>query len=620
MRFLGRVSVLAVLGSVIPLGAVDLDTVTVTGTKTEKRLADTPVVTEVIPGDELKAWGATDLTEALAAYGLIADGDRSHGDGIQMQGLGGNRILVLIDGRRVTGRIAGNIDGRSIPLVNVDRIEVIRGPQSALYGSDAMGGVINIITKAPTPQLSLDLQNTGLPAYDNPDNSIEPSSEGGAVFQSQRATLKAGGRWNQTDGSLVVTGTRNEFYFEELGEVSVLPRGWSAQGTGELAGPVAGGRWSLQAEALTLREEDQTSFTGSLDRRDWGRGFLGAGWEGPWAQGSLKLRLGNQASVRSTASYTGGTRTWSDDAVEVQNSLTSEAWYSRGWGDNLIGTFGVDGAWTLVRDPDLSVELASSDLEAVVAQLEWFEEGRFSLVAGGRLERDSRFGLFAAPKLSGMAVLVPQWRLLAGLGLGYRAPTAEDLYYDLDWSWHPIVLGNQDLEPEVSLAANLGLEWAVPKGPSARVNGFHQELFREIVTVEEGVASDGRVIYRNQNKDRTLRSGWDAEASFPWGPWVLDGSWGYVYAWDRGAGTVLEGVGGTTIRSALRMVWQGLQARVSARHTSLTGLTVYDASLVVSLGSHWEPRISLSNLTSVIDAEHGPFVPISLTLGLQARI
>jgi outer membrane receptor protein involved in Fe transport len=122
--------------------------ITVTGTRTEKRLADSPVATEIITAEEIQNSSAATLSEALDDYGLMASSNPM-GDAIQLQGMGESRVLFLVDGRRVTGRIAGRINGSTLPLGNVERIEIVRGPQSSLYGSDGIGGVVNIITKKP---------------------------------------------------------------------------------------------------------------------------------------------------------------------------------------------------------------------------------------------------------------------------------------------------------------------------------------------------------------------------------------------------------------------------------------------------------------------------------------
>ena len=125
-----------------------LQEVVVTGTGTQHLLKNAPVQTEVISNKMLRSYGGKSLEEILA--GLTASFAFSEGDmGSQMQlnGLGNSYILILIDGKRIHGDVGCENDLSLIDPHNIEKIEIVKGAQSALYGSDAMAGVINIITK-----------------------------------------------------------------------------------------------------------------------------------------------------------------------------------------------------------------------------------------------------------------------------------------------------------------------------------------------------------------------------------------------------------------------------------------------------------------------------------------
>ena len=122
--------------------------VVVTGTRNEVRLKDSPVRVEVIGKDRISTTAMSDLGELLKEQsGILITG--SVRNGIQMNGLGPDYTLILIDGQPVIGRIAGVIDLSRISVGNVERVEVVKGPMSSMYGSDALAGVVNIITKRP---------------------------------------------------------------------------------------------------------------------------------------------------------------------------------------------------------------------------------------------------------------------------------------------------------------------------------------------------------------------------------------------------------------------------------------------------------------------------------------
>lgn len=123
--------------------------VVVTGTRNEVLLKDSPVRVEVIGSDRIKTTGVVDLGDLLREQtGLITTGTVRNG--IQMNGLGPDYTLILIDGQPMVGRVAGVLDLSRISVGNVERIEIVKGPMSSMYGSEALAGVVNIITKKPT--------------------------------------------------------------------------------------------------------------------------------------------------------------------------------------------------------------------------------------------------------------------------------------------------------------------------------------------------------------------------------------------------------------------------------------------------------------------------------------
>ncbi|HBZ02131.1 MAG TPA: hypothetical protein DEO84_12510, partial [candidate division Zixibacteria bacterium] len=134
----------------------ELDKVVVTATRTPHLLKDVPVTTEVITKEDMAATGALTVDQALDSHvGVTVDNDLS-GKGATIRGIDPSRVLILIDGHRVIGQVRGSIDLGQISLSNVDRIEIVKGSGSTLYGSDAMGGVVNIITSKPTQSQSLE--------------------------------------------------------------------------------------------------------------------------------------------------------------------------------------------------------------------------------------------------------------------------------------------------------------------------------------------------------------------------------------------------------------------------------------------------------------------------------
>lgn len=129
--------------------SVELNPVVVTASHTPKALKDAPVVTRLIRSHDIKIADATNIQDLLIQempgleFGLAMTQETS----LSMSGFGGNAVLFLIDGERMAGETVDNVDYTRMNLDNVGRIEIVKGASSALYGSNAVGGVVNIISR-----------------------------------------------------------------------------------------------------------------------------------------------------------------------------------------------------------------------------------------------------------------------------------------------------------------------------------------------------------------------------------------------------------------------------------------------------------------------------------------
>lgn len=139
--------------------AVNMETIVVTGTRTPKLLKDVPIVTRVITADEIKKADATNVGDLLQAElpGIEFSYAMDQQVSLNMQGFGGNAVLFLADGERLAGETLDNIDYNRLNMDNVERIEIVKGAASSLYGSNAVGGVVNIISKVSAEPWSVNL-------------------------------------------------------------------------------------------------------------------------------------------------------------------------------------------------------------------------------------------------------------------------------------------------------------------------------------------------------------------------------------------------------------------------------------------------------------------------------
>lgn len=130
-----------------------LEEVVVTATRTERGISEVPIPVTVIGAKQMKAMGSVRLNDVLGeqtGLSIVAD----HGRGVQMQGLSPEYTLILVDGEPLIGRTAGTLELSRVAVGNIQRVEVVKGPASALWGSEALAGVVNIITQKPQPGTS----------------------------------------------------------------------------------------------------------------------------------------------------------------------------------------------------------------------------------------------------------------------------------------------------------------------------------------------------------------------------------------------------------------------------------------------------------------------------------
>lgn len=134
----------------------DINPVVVTATRTPLRLKNTPVITRVITARDIERLGVATIQEALQTeLAGVEFHQAGYGSSVSFQGLDARYVLFLLDGERLAGETYGNIDYSRIPLNNIERIEIVRGASSVLYGSNAMGAVVNIITRAPRERIEV---------------------------------------------------------------------------------------------------------------------------------------------------------------------------------------------------------------------------------------------------------------------------------------------------------------------------------------------------------------------------------------------------------------------------------------------------------------------------------
>jgi outer membrane receptor for ferrienterochelin and colicins len=616
-----------------------LEDITVTGTRTEKRLKDSPVVTEVITAEEIEHSSAATVTELLEDYGVMYTGGPM-GDSVQLQGMGGRLILYLVDGKRVSGRINDKLDGDTMPLSNVARIEIVRGPQSALYGSDGIGGVINIITKKPGDEFSLSvaIRNSFLLAHDNPDTDEKPKAfDDFDPFREQHLAAASGFPIGVTRNLISLEGSRGAFYLNESKSASLLPEYYRGKAGLDTSFPLGdSAEMTVGGSFMAMRSDEQTTKLGALTRRDYLRagGYVEAELA-PWS-GTLTLRLYDDYYQRDMDSYSAILDTWTTGSNhEYENIAAFEAIGSYDGIDPFIFTAGFEGAYNTIDKYNLRNDgssFAGVDKEALYVQAEYFKEDRYSFILGLRGERSSQFGLGGAPKFSAMFHLPKGFRLLGGAGLGYRAPSFGDLYMAMDETivaGHPTIMGNENLKPEYALGFNLALEYTKENLFFAQINGYYTELWNEITyVIQSDKTASGADVYLYENILRSLRTGFDAEGRLTlFKSAFVSAGYSWLYAYDRSEEEEVRAQPAHTVKGKLGWDYKkaGIYTYLQGRYFSPLDPDdpPYDVSrftldfyFAYTFAKHFTAHVSLDNITGLIDPL-GPTVGRKFTIGLK---
>ncbi|MFO0684180.1 MAG: TonB-dependent receptor [Sandaracinus sp.] len=472
------------------------DDVVVTGTRTEVPLADSPSRVEVITRAQIDASGSRDVAELLEERPGIVVQQTFRGTQITMDGLDPEYTLILVDGDRVPGRIGGAIDLGRYSLEDIERVEIVRGPSSALYGSDAIAGVVNIITRMPTEPFAADgALNYG---YFGQGSTVDLTADAAGRYDVVAARVSGGYHfsdpWSRGSGPST-TGSRRDQ--------------WSVGGHVYLE-PLRGLRLDARVEYLSrqLTGVDTNDAGAVFDRTQLGEQLqVSIGERLHTGEGTDLVARITYASFREQYLYDQrGSQALDDyqDNREQTGQITLQldhSFHTGSIGDHRVSV-GVEG---YRQDLD-SLRLVTSGHRARVSpfvQDEWtiVDDGELLLVAviGARLDVDSQFGEQLSPRVGLRFDPVSQVVLRATYGLGFRAPSFQELFLRFENpSVGYIVAGNPTLGAERSRGLRVGGDWTPIAEISFGADYFRNDLDDMIATVTAADTSAGtRFTYAN---------------------------------------------------------------------------------------------------------------------------
>jgi len=488
-----------------------LDDVVVTVAGRSQARSEIAVPMQQITAREIEASGAESAERLLAEMpGLQSTPGTPTGANIMIRGIGDSRVLVLIDGQLTSGALIEDRDLSRLSLAGVERVEVVKGPLSSLYGSDALGGVINIITRAPERGFRVDARLL---------QGNQGRQEASATVSGGRAvSYRVTGAWREQDR---VPGLAPD---EEA-----FSRVWDFRSTVRYGEP---GGLQMRGDATFLRERQRWPVGGGFSGFNDNQGL--SGWvEGryPAAGGTVFARVLGQdyshlyRSARGDAPIAGA----DEDRQEEQLWRATLGW-SAALGNHGLD-LGMEYSQREIASPDKLLEDQASDTQIEAFAQDAWRLGGTTLSAGVRGTFNDRWGNAIAPSFGVSSLVSDAFLVRASVGRGFRSPSFKELAWDFaNLGGGYTVEGFADLSPERSWNVSGGVEWAPSPRASLELEVYNNDIENLIEFAFVGNAPSGLLIYSPRNVSRARTRGVEAGADFRFGGWRVGGSYAFLDA------------------------------------------------------------------------------------------
>lgn len=471
-----------------------LEQVVVTATRTQKKLKNIPVITQVVTAKQIEERGLSDIQDLLKQEvpGLNFQ-EVGFGTDIDIQGLGSKHILFLIDGERIAGENGGNIDYSRINLYNIDHIEIVKGASSALYGSQAMGGVINIITKQAKKKVEVSAgikyaQNNQTNFEDNPKTHPQHSYRSNVDKLNLNGNINVGlnlGKLTMNTDILYKSSDGYQLY-DKKALVKYYPE-YDITKTEELSkSPTSiSGYEDIQVShkmAYKFNEKLKVQANGSyymLDKYDFVADNVFQR-TGDFTYGALAEYKFSPKSILTASIHADNYKR--SDKFELKDGKRLE--YKNNiiqprivYTNTMLKNQAFTGGLEFYRESLYSDKFETNKYESksqwyatFFLQDDWTVTKDFSVIAGLRGDFHQEYGANFTPKVSFMYKIFP-FTMRLNYARGYRSPTIKELYMNWDHLGMFWIYGNKDLKPESNNYLSFSAEY-VNSWINININGY----------------------------------------------------------------------------------------------------------------------------------------------------
>ncbi len=501
-----------------------LDTMVVTATRTAMTVKETPSTVEIVDSKKLEQTQAKTLHDALkGALGVNVFNDFQGRSNVSIRGSESRHVLIMVDGKRLGGELAYNSanawDVDRIRMEDVERVEIIRGPAGALYGSDAIGGVINVITK--TPDKNLATVNYEYGWYENgkgagyKGNMYLQGAEGKYSYKIN-AGLNNSRPYDRSEGnngnfygeekpiSLNVgytfdNGNKLDVDFSRLKEDnqqnSFASKVTPSMGPGM---PTSVTNTKGVVRNNNTRTDYALTYSGNDDKHDWMFRAYKSVYDKNYTSQSREEKFRNGVLSGVTASNKFDTVKRTLSAIEGKDTinLSDKHKMTAGFEYRQDKSEGTRLKKKNTPIPDGGVQNATDEAEinylAAYVQDEFRPDEKWLIIPSVRFDHSDKFGNEVTSRLATTYNAADDVRIKAVVGQGYKTPTVNELYHfwemytgkyvykgpviGMDYNFGKFFDGNPDLKPEKSLSYELAIEKDFGESSTIHLGVFRNEV------------------------------------------------------------------------------------------------------------------------------------------------